>query len=132
MSPEDNLTSSEGSPSSDLVSWTFGNVDYDQDRKIYIDPLRPKRSFSASEARISVRKLIAGFKANGLQPGDCVCVHAFNDVSLCLNHALLAVALILAASRALLDRRWTMLNLTGHVSHTVPRYHWRRRLFHRL
>lgn len=27
-----------------------------------------------------MRKLIAGFKAEGLESGDCVCVHSFNDV----------------------------------------------------
>ena len=64
----------------DLVSWTFGNQDYDQEREIYIDPDDPGRSITASEARTTVRKLIAGFKAAGLQRGDCVCLHAFNDV----------------------------------------------------
>ena len=65
----------------DLVSWTFGNEDYDQDRKIYIDSDNPNRSITANGARRMVRKLVAGFKAVGLQPGDCVCLHAFNDVS---------------------------------------------------
>ena len=64
----------------DLVSWIFGNCDYDQDTKIYIDPERPERSISANEARATVRKFVAGWKAVGLKPGDCVCVHAFNDV----------------------------------------------------
>ena len=64
----------------DLVSWIFGNDEYDHNRKIYIDPDHPGRCLSANEARSMVRKLVAGFKANGLQPGDCVCVHAFNDV----------------------------------------------------
>lgn len=64
----------------DIISWTLGNRDYDQDKKIYIDADAPERSFSASEARTIVRKFIAGFQAKGLQPGDCVCVYAFNDV----------------------------------------------------
>ena len=64
----------------DLVSFVFGNTGYDQNRKIYIDPDRPARSLSANEARCLVRQLVSGFKANGLQYGDCVCVHAFNDV----------------------------------------------------
>ena len=65
----------------DLVSWTLGNYDYGQDRKIYIDPDHPARSITANGARCIVRKLVSGFKAMGLQPGDCVCLHAFNDVS---------------------------------------------------
>ena len=64
----------------DLVSWIFGNSDYDQDKKIYIDPENRQRSISAKEARVTVRKFVAGWKAVGLKPGDCVCVHAFNDV----------------------------------------------------
>ncbi len=66
----------------DLVSWIFGNRDYDQDTKIYIDPEDSRRSISANEARAYVRKYVAGWKAVGLKPGDCVCVHAFNDVRL--------------------------------------------------
>ena len=64
----------------DLVSWIFGNSNYDQDAKIYIDPENRQRSISANEARTTVRKFVAGWKAVGLKPGDCVCVHAFNDV----------------------------------------------------
>ena len=64
----------------DLVSWIFGNTTYDQDAKIYIDPENRQRSISANEARATVRKFVAGWKAVGLKPGDCVCVHAFNDV----------------------------------------------------
>lgn len=64
----------------DLVSWVFGNPNYDQDTKIYIDPENRQRSISANEARTMVRKFVAGWKAVGLKPGDCVCVHAFNDV----------------------------------------------------
>ena len=65
----------------DLVSWTLGNHAYDQDCKIYVDPDHPARSITANGARRMVRKLVSGFKAMGLQPGDCVCLHAFNDVS---------------------------------------------------
>ncbi len=65
----------------DLVSWIFGSCNYDQDTKIYIDPENRQRSISANEARVIVRKFVAGWKTVGLKPGDCVCVHAFNDVS---------------------------------------------------
>ena len=75
----------------DLVSWIFDTESYDQDKKIYIDPENPGRSLSASETRTLVRRLIAGFKASGLQQGDCVCVHAYNDVgkSLALPESML-------------------------------------------
>ena len=65
----------------DVVSWVFGNLEYDHDRAIYIDVDQPDRSISAKEACLTVRKLIAGLKANGLTKGDPVCLYAFNDVS---------------------------------------------------
>ena len=72
--------------STDLVSWVFSNQDYDQNLGVYIDAEDANRTISAAEARCTVRKLIAGFKAVGLQRGDCVCVHAFNDVSACASN----------------------------------------------
>ena len=64
----------------DLVSWVFGNQSYDQDRVIYVDADQPERSITAKQARQRVRQLIAGFRAGGLRKGDCICIHAFNDV----------------------------------------------------
>ena len=84
MASDDYLDLHDHVSQMDLVSWTFANIDnqdYDQDKKVYINPDDPSQSISASEARTMVRKLVAGFKAVGLQPGDCVCVHAFNNVS---------------------------------------------------
>ncbi len=72
--PEDDLSTA------DLVSWTFGNHDYDRDKKVYFHADDPEQSLSASEARSIVRQLVAGFRANGLEPGDCVCLYAFSDV----------------------------------------------------
>ncbi len=64
----------------DLVSWTFGSHDYDQDRKVYVHTDSPEESLSAYQARTVVRQLVAGFQAMGLKSGDCVCVYAFSDV----------------------------------------------------
>ena len=66
----------------DVVSWVFGNQSYDHDRAIYIDVNQPDRTITAKEAHVTVRKLIAGLKANGLNKGDPVCLYAFNDVSM--------------------------------------------------
>ena len=51
------------------------------DPQIYIDTANSERKLCAEDARTIVRKLIAGFKAFGLKPGDAVCVHSFLDVS---------------------------------------------------
>ena len=81
MSSDPSNLASENLGETDLVSWTLGNREYDQDKKIYIDADEPERWLSARQACETVRKLVAGFIANGLQPGDTVCVYAFNDVS---------------------------------------------------
>lgn len=65
----------------DLLSWIFRHQDYDQNRPIFIDAEEPKRTISAEDARSTIRKLIAGLKVAGLNKGDCVCLHSFNNVS---------------------------------------------------
>lgn len=48
--------------------------------KIFIDCTFPERHISYNQAKTIVRKLIAGFKANGLHTGDTVCLHSSNNV----------------------------------------------------
>ncbi len=67
-------------PNKDILSWTFDDLKYDWDEPIYIDALNPKNSISARQARTLIRQLAAGFRANGLQPGDCFCINSFNDI----------------------------------------------------
>ncbi|CAD6441605.1 6a52cfbf-8984-433f-9ed1-2d116ac6e905 [Sclerotinia trifoliorum] len=67
-------------PTKDLLSWIFDDIPYDQDTKIYIDANDPSRSISPKQARLIIRKLVAGFHAAGLEKGDCVCLHSFNDI----------------------------------------------------
>ncbi|KAF2206882.1 hypothetical protein CERZMDRAFT_115519 [Cercospora zeae-maydis SCOH1-5] len=65
----------------DILSWTFDHVKYDWDKPIYIDALNDKRSISARQAKKMVRQLAAGFKAIGVQKGDCVSIHSLNDIT---------------------------------------------------
>jgi 4-coumarate--CoA ligase len=80
MSVQDPFNHTDDLSSPDLVSWTFGNHDYDQDKKIYVHADDPEQSVSASQARRIVKELVAGFQAKGLEPGDCVCVYAYSNV----------------------------------------------------
>ncbi|EXJ75357.1 uncharacterized protein A1O5_02053 [Cladophialophora psammophila CBS 110553] len=64
----------------DVLSWIFDDVKYDPDKPVYIDAANVERSISSRKARTIVRQLAAGFDAAGLQAGDCVCLHAFNDI----------------------------------------------------
>jgi hypothetical protein len=48
---------------------------------VFVDALNPSRAFQVKEIEPTVRKLVAGLKAYGVRDGDCLCVHAHNDVS---------------------------------------------------
>jgi len=67
-------------PNKDLLSWTFDDSKYDPNKPIYVDAADPTRSISAAQAKLLIRKLAVGFHAVGVRHGDCVCVHAFNDI----------------------------------------------------
>ena len=88
-------------PSIDLLSFTFEYDNQSQDvpvsfhvgtnalsmvalsvSKILVDAYDTSRSISRKTARKTVQALIAGLQANGLERGDCVCIHAFNDVGI--------------------------------------------------
>src|SRR5277367_1316514 len=45
-----------------------------------LDADHPERSLSLNQARTAIRKLVAELQHAGLQRGDCVCVHSFNDI----------------------------------------------------
>ena len=45
-----------------------------------IDAADTRRSISLGQARVLIRQLVAGLQNAGLQRGDCVCVHSFNDI----------------------------------------------------
>ena len=68
-------------PTKDILSWTFDDLNYDWDEPIYIDGKNPKNSISPRQAKSLIRKLVAGFRALGVQNGDCLCMNSFNDIT---------------------------------------------------
>lgn len=56
------------------------SVDEAELRQVLIDANDPSRFITARVARSAVRKLIAGLRSEGFEPGDCLCLHSFNDV----------------------------------------------------
>ncbi|KAH8699235.1 hypothetical protein BGW36DRAFT_293241 [Talaromyces proteolyticus] len=71
-------------PTKDILSYIFDNPNYDQDKPIYIDVHSTSRSISCNQARKIVRQLIAGLRAAGVQQGDCIAIHSFNDIYYCM------------------------------------------------
>ncbi|KAF2014491.1 acetyl-CoA synthetase-like protein [Aaosphaeria arxii CBS 175.79] len=67
-------------PEHDLVSFSFGNATYDLDKPVYYDIDDPNRTISWNQGYRIVRKLVAGFRAAGLQRGDCFSITSFNDI----------------------------------------------------
>ncbi|XMA20557.1 hypothetical protein WAI453_013348 [Rhynchosporium graminicola] len=57
-------------PTKDILSWTFDDPRFDPDEPIYIDAKDSSRSISSNQARVLIRKLVAGFHAAGLKKGD--------------------------------------------------------------
>lgn len=69
----------------DLLTYVFGaagSANGDEDTPVLIDAEDPSRSLSINQARVLVRKIVAGLKAFGLKQGDTVCIHATNSVSI--------------------------------------------------
>lgn len=67
-------------PNTDLLTWMIDEPAYDKDKPIYIDTTDTARSISCRQARALIRRVGAGLRKAGLKPGDCVCLHAFNDI----------------------------------------------------
>lgn len=49
--------------------------------QVYVDTNDSTRTISCNQARVIIRQLIAGLRAAGVKPGDCIAIHSFNDVS---------------------------------------------------
>ncbi|KAF2091041.1 amp dependent CoA ligase [Saccharata proteae CBS 121410] len=107
-------------PNNDLLSWTFGNRDgYDQDRPILVDAARPWRYLSGHQAAEEVRAFIRGLRERGLETGDVVCIHAFNDIL----YPVLVLAIIGAGGVFTgTNPAYTADELTHHFNLTRPRF----------
>lgn len=64
-------------------------VSRDSHIQIYIDAANPSRTICSRKARSYARKMAAGLKAAGLKKGDCVSLHAFNDI--CYSMAFIGI-----------------------------------------
>ncbi|KAK0637854.1 Acyl-CoA ligase azaF [Lasiodiplodia hormozganensis] len=101
----------------DLVSWTFGGNLPDPDKPILIDALSPSTSYSYNQIVSKTRQLIAGLRAQGIEPGDCVCVNCFND----LNYSVLYLGIIGAGAIFTgVNPAFTPNELSHHFSLTKP------------
>ena len=67
-------------PLKDVFSWYFEDSKVKPDEPIYIDASDENRHYTLNSARKTIRQLVAGFRRLGLQKGDVVCIHSFNDV----------------------------------------------------
>ncbi|KAF2220653.1 AMP-binding enzyme [Elsinoe ampelina] len=65
----------------DVVSFTIGHENYDQDRLILIDAAQPVHNHvTLRSARNFVRDLIGSLKDHDVGPDSVVCLHMFNSV----------------------------------------------------
>lgn len=76
------LDTSESSTNTDLVTFAFeGSCEVDEKIPIYVDAEDPSRRLNKYQTRTLVKRFVAGFRAVGLQSGECVLVVLPNDVS---------------------------------------------------
>lgn len=69
-------------PVIDIVSFSFDKQnDYDEETPILVDAEEPSRFLDHKSYKTLVRRLIAGFKAYGLENGDSVLCQISNTVS---------------------------------------------------
>lgn len=69
-------------PVTDLLSFVFARqTEYNHNSPLYIDADNPDLYLSSTQAEILIRRLIAGFRAAGLQSGDVVLLCLGNSVS---------------------------------------------------
>ncbi|KAH7409888.1 hypothetical protein DE146DRAFT_751616 [Phaeosphaeria sp. MPI-PUGE-AT-0046c] len=67
-------------PQEDVVTFAFGNTEYDNDKPVYHDADDETRTISRRQGRSLVRKIVAGFRKAGLKKGDCFAITSFNDI----------------------------------------------------
>ncbi|OCL09846.1 AMP-binding enzyme [Glonium stellatum] len=67
-------------PTKDILSWICDGFNYDINKPVFINAADKSQSISAAQAWSIICKLVAGFKSAGLQAGDCVCLHSFNNI----------------------------------------------------
>lgn len=64
----------------DLVSFVLDHDNYDPTKPILIDALDPSKRINHGQARILVKRLIAGLRRQGLKQGETVCLHMMNSI----------------------------------------------------
>ncbi|KAI4249172.1 MAG: hypothetical protein L6R40_000630 [Gallowayella cf. fulva] len=72
------MSADPGASETDLLTYIFDIAH--TDKPVLVDASNPSRFLTSRTARVATRKLIAGLRAEGFKAGECVCIHAFNDV----------------------------------------------------
>ncbi|PSN70287.1 acetyl-CoA synthetase-like protein [Corynespora cassiicola Philippines] len=67
-------------PAADILSWACAGPEYDENEPLYIDASNPSKVISAAQSKILIRQLVAGFRHAGLEKGDTVLLHSFNNI----------------------------------------------------
>ncbi|KAL8670939.1 MAG: hypothetical protein Q9168_004539 [Polycauliona sp. 1 TL-2023] len=96
----------------DLLTYIFDAKNCKPDKPILVDASNPSRFLTSDSAKVAIRKLIAGLKAEGLEAGDCVCINAFNDI----YYSILMLAIIGAGGRFTgSNPSYTSFELNHHI-----------------
>ncbi|KAK5045011.1 hypothetical protein LTR84_010159 [Exophiala bonariae] len=107
-------------PDSDILSFTFYQINHlDPHRPIFLEAKDPHLSYSALQVRQRVRQLAKGLRHHGLNPGDCVCLHSYNNIHYpVLWLGIIAAGGIVSGS----NPAYTASELTRHFHLTRPKF----------
>ncbi|KAK5312292.1 hypothetical protein LTR93_011381 [Exophiala xenobiotica] len=68
-------------PATDILTFTFDHLNQMQnDQPVFVDAKDPSKRISWYQAYYMIRRLVQGFKEHGLQEGDVVCCHMYNNI----------------------------------------------------
>ncbi|KAK5211581.1 hypothetical protein LTR47_005304 [Exophiala xenobiotica] len=104
----------------DILTFAFANLGrYDNTKPIFLDAKNPSDFVSASQAYEIVCQLVTGLKRIGIKEGDCVCLHAYNNIW----YPLIWLAII--GSKAIaspINPAYTSTELDRHLNLTNPKF----------
>ena len=102
-------------PTKDVLSFVFDTPPDNVNKPILIDADNPSRNLSFAQLKHMVQQCIAGFNALGVKPGDCVLMHALNDIHyIPLAQAIIGCGAIYAGSNPM----YTPNELVHHIKVT--------------
>ena len=67
-------------PNKDVLSWSFDNCPVPEDQQLWVDGSEPANYYTVREAKRLAKVLAHGFREEGIQKGETICICARNQI----------------------------------------------------